>query len=133
MRQEMRLAREMTQSQKELMGAQEAAALAQASNLADQGNLLRQQHAFNATLQPHQLRQFAAESLLAQYQIPAARNEAGLHDRLGSSPFMMKMLGGGLAGGAAAAGGLLRARSIPKVTPKVTRKVTTPAKSTPKE
>lgn len=54
----------------------------------------RQTYAFNEVLQPHLARQRAAESLLASYAVPGARNTAGLEELLGkASPGISSGLG----------------------------------------
>lgn len=66
-----------------------------------QGNLLRQQHTFNAMLQPHQVRQTAAQATLAELLKPGAQNVADFETMLA------KMLTGG-SSSAKALGHLIR-------------------------
>lgn len=90
LRQQMEIAKEQNQADLEVKKATVAESRARGQTALNQGALydweLRKAQRdwnFELALQPHTLRQAAAQSMLQQLQIPGARNEAALNEAMG--------------------------------------------------
>lgn len=109
-RQELREQRLTGKAQRDLIFAQNMAATSQADSTRQESLLRQQMFRFNALMQPHLERQQAADTLLSEYMLPGAKNEAEFQKfigpaskAIGTAEQLSGIIGAALGGGRGAA------------------------------